>query len=193
LGSDQPKRIKARIIVATHQNLAAKEAAGTFRRDLIYRLRTHHVQLPSLRERPGDIPLLLDHFLDEASRTLGMKRPKPPRELIPMLATYGFPGNVRELKAMVYDAVSVQHDGTLAMAPFVKAMQQIQGDARSSIGAPAKQNPFAGFPQLPTFSDAAGFLVMEAMARANGNQTMAARLLGISQPALNKRLKSLRS
>ena len=79
------------------------------------------------------------------------------------------------------------------MEPFVKAMQQSRSDTRPIAGAPQKQNPFAGFPQLPTFSDAAGFLVMEAMDRAKGNQTLAARLLGISQPALNKRLKALRS
>ena len=193
LGSDQPKRIKARTIVATHQDLAAKEAAGAFRRDLYYRLRTHHVHIPPLRERPGDIPLLLDHFLGEAARALGMKRPTPPRELTTLLATYGFPGNVRELKSMVYDAVSVQRDGLIPLEPFVKAMKQTRNDTRPTAGAPPKQNPFAGFPQLPTFSDAAGFLVMEAMDRAKGNQTLAARLLGISQPALNKRLKALRS
>jgi DNA-binding NtrC family response regulator len=192
LGSDQPKRIKARVIVATHQDLAAKEMAGTFRRDLFYRLRTHHVQLPPLRERPGDIPLLLDHFLDEAARALGRVRPTLPRELAALLATYDFPGNIREFKAMVYDAVSVHRDGMLAIDPFAKAMQRTQSGARPAIEALPKQNPFAGFPQLPTFSDAAGFLVMEAMARANSNQTMAARLLGISQPALNKRLKLLR-
>jgi DNA-binding NtrC family response regulator len=192
LGSDQPKRIKARVIVATHQDLAAKEAAGTFRRDLYYRLRTHYVQLPPLRERPGDIPLLLDHFLDEGARALGKKRPASPRELTALLATYSFPGNVRELKAMVYDAVSVHREGMLSIEPFAKAMQRTHDDAQPAAQAAPKQNPFAGFPQLPTFSDAAGFLVMEAMARANGNQTMAARLLGISQPALNKRLKLLR-
>ena len=78
LGSDVPKRLKARVVVATHQNLLEKEQAGTFRRDLYYRLRTHHVQLPPLRERRGDIPLLLDHFLAEAAHTLGRKKPTPP-------------------------------------------------------------------------------------------------------------------
>ena len=191
LGSDQPKRLKARIIVATHQDLAEKERAGAFRRDLYYRLRTHQVQLPPLRERPGDIPLLLDHFLAEAAKALGKKKPTPPRELAPLLATYGFPGNVRELKAMVYDAVSVHRERMLSMDSFIKAVERGQ----SSVQPPAathRQNPFAGFPDLPTFSEAAGFLVDEAMARAGGNQTLAARLLGISQPALNKRLKLLK-
>lgn len=189
LGSDQPKRLKARVIVATHQNLSAKEGTGAFRRDLYYRLRTHHVHVPPLRERRGDIPLLLDHFLGEAARTLGKKKPTPPKGLAPFLATHGFPGNVRELKAMIFDAVSVHRDRMLSMDSFVKAVERFRAEAGPSAVVPPKQNPFAGFDELPTFSEAAGFLVMEAMARANGNQTLAARLLGISQPALSKRLK----
>ena len=189
LGSDLPKRLKARIIVATHQNLQEKERGGTFRRDLYYRLRTHQVHLPPLRERQGDIPLLLDHFLEEAARTLGKKKPTPPKGLAQFLATYSFPGNVRELKAMAYDAVSVHRDRMLSMDSFVKAVERSQQESGPRLAPPAKQNPFAGFDELPTFSDAAAFLVMEAMDRAGGNQTLAARLLGISQPALSKRLK----
>jgi DNA-binding NtrC family response regulator len=190
LGSDQPRRLRARIIVATHQNLAAKEGTGAFRRDLYYRLRTHQVQVPPLRERKGDIPLLLDHFLAEAARTLGKKKPTPPPGLAQLLATYGFPGNVRELKAMIFDAVSVHRDRMLSMESFVKALGSSSEEA-AATPSPGL-NPFAGFEKLPTFTDAAEFLVEEALARAGGNQTLAARLLGISQPALSKRLKMMR-
>jgi DNA-binding NtrC family response regulator len=192
MGSDQPKRLKARIIVATHQNLMEKENAGAFRRDLFYRLRTHQVHVPPLRERPGDITLLLDHFLGEAALTLGKKKPTPPRELPQFLATYSFPGNVRELKAMVYDAVSVNYDRMLSMDTFVKSVERLQSECVASGVATPRRNPFAGFDELPTFSDAAAFLVLEAMDRSGGNQTLAARLLGISQPALSKRLKMLK-
>ncbi|HJV33803.1 sigma-54 dependent transcriptional regulator [Geomonas sp.] len=191
LGSDQPKRVKARIIFATHQDLAAKEAAGTFRRDLFYRLRTHQVQIPPLRERAGDIGLLLDHFLHEAAQALGKPKPATPRELVPFLARYSFPGNVRELRAMVFDAVSLNHDKVLGMESFQKAVERAPGTAPPAP-RDARSNPFSGFPELPSFSDAAGFLVMEALERAGGNQTLAARLLGISQPALSKRLKMLK-
>ena len=189
LGSDLPKRLKARVIVATHQNLLEKERDGAFRRDLYYRLRTHQVQLPSLRERRGDIPLLLDHFLEEAARALGKKKPTPPKGLVQYLATYCFPGNVRELKAMIYDAVSVHRDRMLAMDTFVKVIERLKSECVAAGPDSPRQNPFSGFDELPTFSDAAAFLVMEAMNRASGNQTLAARLLGISQPALSKRLK----
>ncbi len=192
LGSDLPKRLKARIIVATHQNLPEKERSGAFRRDLYYRLRTHQVHIPPLRERKRDIPLLLDYFLEEAAAALGKKRPTPPKGLAQYLATYCFPGNVRELKAMIYDAVSVHRDRMLSMESFVKAIESLQSQCPAATADPARSNPFSGFEDLPTFTDAAAFLVMEAMDRAGGNQTLAARLLGISQPALNKRLKMLK-
>jgi DNA-binding NtrC family response regulator len=192
LGSDLPKRLKARIIVATHRDLAAREREGSFRRDLYYRLRAHQVHLPPLRERRGDIPLLLDFFLDEAARTLGKKRPVPHKGLVPFLTGHAFPGNVRELKAMIYDAVSLQRDRTLGMDSFLLAVQRSQEERGATPCLTPRQNPFSGFEELPTFSDAATFLVMEAMERASGNQTLAARFLGISQPALSKRLKQLK-
>ncbi|WP_298273448.1 sigma-54 dependent transcriptional regulator [Geobacter sp.] len=189
LGSDRPKRMNARIVVATHCNLAAKEAAGTFRRDLYYRLCTHHIHIPALRERPGDIPLLLDYFLGEAAKSLGKRKPTPPKELAQILSTYSFPGNVRELRGMVYNAVSLHKERILSMESFLKAM----GHSRTEQVPPAEnQNPFRSFERLPTFAEAAELLVDEAITRANGVQAIAARLLGISPPALNKRLKMQR-
>ncbi len=189
LGSDRPKRMNARIVVATHADLAAREAAGSFRRDLYYRLCTHHIQIPPLRERPGDIPLLLDHFLGEAARPLGKRKPTPPKELAQLLATYRFPGNVRELRGMVYNAVSLHKERILSMESFLKAIGTSRPDPAAA--GPAR-NPFASFERLPTFTEAAELLVEEAISRANGVQAIAARLLGISPPALNKRLKMSR-
>lgn len=188
LGSDRPKRLKARIIVSTHRDVAARQNEGTFRRDLYYRLRIHQVHVPPLRERKGDVPLLLDHFLREAARTLGKRKPTPPKELVSLLGTYSFPGNIRELKAMVFDAVSVHRERILSMETFQKAI----GRTEAAPVTRQIQSPFAGLDRLPTFSEAAELLVDEAMARASGNQTIAARLLGISQPALSKRLKMRR-
>jgi len=192
LGSDLPKRIKARIIVATHQNLADREAAGTFRRDLYYRLHTHQVHIPPLRERRADIPLLLEHFLEEASRTLGKPRATTPKGLVPLLTGYSFPGNVRELKGLVYDAVSQQGERQLTLESFARFVERARPESGTSAVPLRQHNPFSGFEELPTFSDAAAFLVLEAMERAGGNQTTAARLLGISQPALSKRLKMIK-
>jgi DNA-binding NtrC family response regulator len=189
LGSDRPRRLKARVVVATHQDLSLKQAAGTFRRDLYYRLCTHMVHVPPLRERKGDLPPLLDHFLEDAARALGKKKPTPPRELLQLLATYSFPGNVRELKALVYNAVSVHRDRVLSMDTFLKTIDRPETKQILDAKKGPEQNLYAGLVHLPTFGEAAELLVEEAMSRAKGNQTIAARLLGISQPALSKRLK----
>jgi DNA-binding NtrC family response regulator len=189
LGSDRPKRLKARVVVATHQNLSLKQEHGSFRRDLYYRLCTHMVHVPPLRERKGDLPPLLDFFLEEASRTLGKKKPTPPRELLQLLATYSFPGNIRELKAMIYNAVSVHRDRVLSMDTFLKTVIRPETKQNQASAAGPEVTLFAGLERLPSFGEAAELLVAEAMSRANGNQTIAARLLGISQPALSKRLK----
>src|SRR5690242_12504030 len=84
-------RVPAVRTVAAHHDLAAKEAAGTFRRDLYYRLATHQVRIPPLRERKSDIGLLLEHFLAAAASELGKKKPTAPRELAVLLSTYAFP------------------------------------------------------------------------------------------------------
>ena len=189
LGSDRPKRLKARVVVATHQNLSLKQENGSFRRDLYYRLCTHMVHVPPLRERKGDLPPLLDHFMEEAARALGKKKPTPPRELLQLLATYSFPGNVRELKSLIYNAVSVHRDRVLSMDTFLKTIIRADSKQNQAAETHSEQNLFAGLERLPTFGEAAELLVEEAMSRANGNQTIAARLLGISQPALSKRLK----
>jgi DNA-binding NtrC family response regulator len=191
LGCDRPKRLKARIIVATHRNLLAKEEAGEFRRDLYYRLRTHQILIPPLRERVADIPLLLDFFLGEAAQSLSKRKPTPPKELAQLLATYSFPGNIRELRAMVYDAVSVHRERILSLDTFIKAIGPGGG---KSLATPAPDRSiFSVVERLPTFAEAAELLVDEAMARAGGNQTIAARLLCISQPALSKRLRPSRT
>jgi DNA-binding NtrC family response regulator len=190
LGSDNPRQSKARIVFATHQDLRAKQAVGSFRKDLYYRLRAHHMHIPALRERKADIAPLLHHFLEQAARELDKKVPTIPRELPVLLATYDFPGNVRELKAMVYDAVSAHGSRILSMHSFLQAMGRTENHSELRPAPPG--SPFAGIDPLPTLSDSVHALVREALSRAEGNQTIAARMLGISQPALSKRLKQAR-
>jgi DNA-binding NtrC family response regulator len=190
LGSDRPRWMRARVVVATNQNLTEKQASGAFRKDLYYRLRSHHVHLPALRDRKGDIPMLLDHFLDSASREFGKKRPTPPKELAVLLANYGFPGNVRELKSMVYDAVGSHQGKILSMDAFKRAIgehESIQAHARLDV---AEGNPFVHLERLPTLGEAHELLVQEALRRSEGNQSLASRMLGVTQSALSKRLKT---
>ena len=101
---------------------------GVFRNDLYYRLQTHEIRIPPLRKRKDDLPLLLDHFLDEASRELSRKKLAVPPELLTLIETYDFPGNVRELRSMIFNAVSRQKDKMLSLNSFRETMQQDEID-----------------------------------------------------------------
>jgi len=188
LGSDVPKRMRARVVFATHHDLGARQASGQFRKDLYYRLCVHHLHVPPLRERAGDIPLLLDHFMETVAQEMGKRKPTAPRELQVLLANHPFPGNVRELKSMVYDAVSVHQARMLSMDSFKRAIGH-SGDLPARQPGAAAQALFAPSEPLPNLRDLPDLVIAEAMRRAKGNQSAAARLIGISQPALCKRLK----
>jgi DNA-binding NtrC family response regulator len=192
LGSDKAKKANVRIVVATNQDLEARADAGQFRRDLYYRLKAHHVCLPPLRQRREDLPLLLDHFLDEASAAFGRNKPTPPAEIFDLLGAYHFPGNVRELRAMVYDAVSQHQGGKLSLRAFRRVIGPPHaGGTMSAAALPPAADcaPLIRFAErLPTLRQAGELLVAEAMRRARGNQSLAARMLGITRPALAKRL-----
>jgi transcriptional regulator with PAS, ATPase and Fis domain len=118
--------------------------------------------------------------------------PSVPKELYVLLANYPFPGNIRELKAMVHDAMSVHQEMMLSMKVFKRAMDQKLERETPVIGEEStEENVFKPSAQLPALHEVADLLVAEAMKRAEGNQSIACRLLGISQPALSKRLKKM--
>lgn len=189
LGDDMPKYTDARILAATNEDLWSLQKADRFRKDLNYRLRTHHVNIPPLRKRMEDIPLLVEHFLKEAAQRLGKEKPRIPTALHTLLRTYSFPGNIRELRAMVFDAVSRNSDTVLHLDPF---REHIERHAIERAGGAREANPFKYMKTLPTIKEATRMLVEEAMNRSASNQSVASKILGISQPALSKRLKKQR-
>lgn len=188
VGSDTPRRMSARVVCATNHDLPAKQQKGDFRRDLFYRLETHHLHVPPLRERPEDIPLLFDHFLEKAAAEFGRSKIRNPPEVLDLLSTYSFPGNVREMRAMVYNATGAHTSSDLSPSFFRQTIDR----KRLPQGATSSAGDESGITfglRLPTLDRADQLLVDEALRRSRGNQTVAARLLGISQPALSKRLK----
>jgi len=191
LGADVGKRSDARVVVATNQDIQALQESGKFRKDLYYRLCCHQIHIPPLRERREDLPILLDHFLERASETLGKKKPTPPGELLTLLSTYGFPGNIRELQSMILDAVSSHKSGKLSMEGFKSYLRQKQPaldiDSKPLVGGERLMVSFSE--PLPTLKQTEQLLISEAMRRARRNQATAAQLLGITRQALNKRLK----
>ncbi len=189
LGSDLPRTVDARFVIATNRDLAQLITGGEFRRDLYYRLQTHEIHIPALRERKDDLPLLLDHFLDEAVEQLSKKKLALPPELLTLLDTYDFPGNVRELRSMVFKAVSRQREKMLSLQPFREAMGRT-GTEPHHLAEVAEELTFPT--RLPSLKDVSERLVDEALSRAKGNQAIAAGLLGISPQALSNRLKRRR-
>lgn len=192
LGADLARRTDCRMIFATHHSLAAMHHDENFRRDLLYRLRTHHVEIPPLRERLDDLPVLLDHFFAEAAKELKRGRPAYPPELISLLSTYDFPGNVRELRNMVMDTLSRYDSSTIGLEPFKKQIRihrELDSDSDSAPASPISATPFSSLKNLPTLKEAGNILIREALRRTNNNQRLAAEMLGITRQALNWRLK----
>ena len=196
LGSEQIKSADVRVIVAGGQNLDQLLEQGKLRNDLYYRLHTHHIHVPPLRERSEDIPLLLDYFLAEAAKEYKKRKPVYHQEIIPLLKNYYFPGNIRELRAMVFEAMSGHRARLLRTETFVKA---VQGRLGSPGVVSMHRAPATGYDtewaqkldRLPSLKAAALTLVQEALRRSGNNQRVAAGLLGITPQALNQRLKRL--
>lgn len=193
LGADLPEKSNVRIIAATNRSMVDEHDNPSFRRDLFYRLQTHHVHIPPLRKRLEDLPLLVDHFIKLAARQLKKTVPHYPEEIIPLLGSYRFPGNLRELKSILFDAVSRHGTRTMSLEPIrEKIFRDDQAQAKSTPDPEKNDTLFVDFGDIPSLDKATWHLILEAMKRAGGSQTVAARLLGITQSALSQRLKKMK-
>jgi two-component system, NtrC family, response regulator HydG len=191
VGSDITRKSDARIVMATNRDLQKRISEGKFRNDLYYRLCTHQINIPPLRERLDDIPRLLDHFLTKAAESLNKKKPTPPPELAVLLSLHPFPGNVRELEAMVFDAVTRHASGVLSMESFRGAIgeeRQAPSGSETSPSSSAENSLSSIFGHFPTIEEVENHMINEAMNMSKGNQGIAANLLGMGRQTLNKRL-----
>jgi len=189
LGSDIVKYSDARVVVATNQNLQALQESGKFRKDLYYRLRAHHIHIPPLRDRYEDLPVLVDHFLEKASKALGKEKPSPPEELSRLLATYPFPGNIRELESMIFDAVTSCKTERLSLEPFRSYIRQDESVAKT--GATGQPDAASSLKKrMETISHATEKqMIIDALNKSGQNRTKAAQLLGISRRTLQNKIK----
>lgn len=183
IGSDIPRKVKCRFICATNRELSSTTGATGFRQDLYYRLAAHQIHIPPLRERLDDLHLLVPLFLEEAAGRLGKKTPSLPKEIYSLLSLYNFPGNIRELRAMIYHAVSLHRSHILSLDSFKEKMGFMASE--TSTGPDTIQFPN----KLPSLDETSQLVVSEAISRSGGNQSQAAAMLGISRQALQKRLK----
>jgi DNA-binding NtrC family response regulator len=188
LGSDKVKRSDCRVLCSTNRQLEKGIENGTFRNDLYYRLCTHHMHIPPLRERMDDLPLLVDHFLTEA--TASMKKIKVEasldKDILKTLSNYHFPGNHRELRALVFDAAAAGSTDTLSIE---KIKQSIKATVPPE---PSPEMDLSQYPQLPTLTDLEETALREAMKRAGGNMSQAAEMLGIHRQTMAKKLKRIK-
>lgn len=191
LGSDVLKFTDARIIVATNQDLPELLEAGKFRKDLYYRLCAYQIHIPPLRERMEDIPLLLNHFTEEASKSLNKPCPVSSPELALQLKRLNFPGNIREFKALVYDAVARHNTGPLILKNFPGLAGQLPMDTPVSLDLDDKGEELLNslFGRFPTLEEIEEFMISTAMKLADGKMSVAAALLGITRQGLHKRIR----
>ncbi len=192
LGSDTVRKSDARMVATTNQDISTVLASQRFRKDLYYRFSVHHIHLPPLRQRREDIPLLLKHFVEEAARSLAREPLSWTENIAALLNRYDFPGNVRELRAMIYDAVGRNKTGRLTARDFAGRIDK----AAVLPSTVPSQTPFDAswltdgekYP-LPTIEDAINQLIQAALARCQNNQSRAAELLGTTRQRLARHIK----
>jgi two-component system NtrC family response regulator len=176
VGSSRPIKVDVRLLAATHRNLEALVREGRFRDDLYYRINVVTIPLPALRERREDLPPLIDHFLRVFAGKNGKRIRGLTREAREALLRYDYPGNVRELENLIERAVVLTRDDVVGVGdlPLTVEAQPAEPDGSGLVAA------VEGLERR---------LIRDALARADGTQTRAAELLGISERVLRYKLK----
>jgi DNA-binding NtrC family response regulator len=180
VGSSAQQKADVRIVAATNEDLDQMIAAGRFRRDLFYRIRGSWLHLPALRERPEDIPLLVEHFLRDFSPP-GRKYRLDERALHVLLG-YAYPGNVRELKSILQAAVNLAQGPTISLPCLPEQVRKRRPGA-------AGKSPEHNGPILP-FADVEKNHILSVYRQLGGNKVHTARALGLGLNTLRRKLKS---
>jgi two-component system, NtrC family, response regulator PilR len=179
VGANEERPVDARVIGATNRDLRARAEQGLFRQDLYYRLNILNIELPPLRERQEDLPVLVDHFLGRFCRKLN----KPPmglaEEAMAVLRKCRFPGNVRELENLMERCVALNSGGPIGVDLFPDDLMS-RPQASSPMDGAALEIPAGGFDLEAYLGALKGHFMAQALTRADGNKTKAARLLGMS-------------
>ena len=181
LGSNKTRHIDVRVLAATNVDLRAALEQGTFREDLYYRLNVLPIDIPALRERKEDIPSLVEHFIAKHAKEAGSPVQSISEGALHRLLDYHWPGNVRELENVIERSI------VLASGPVLQADDIKLDVAPRSRG----QNAETFLPQGMTLDEHEQNLIREALKRANGNKSHAARLLGLTRNALRYRLSQM--
>ena len=184
IGGTHTRHVNVRIVAATNRSLETEVSQGRFREDLYYRLKVFPIRVPPLRERRDDIALLANHFLDRYTREMGKPVGGFVPETLELLASYDFPGNVRELENEIQRVVIQAEPGAFLtpelLSPRVRQIEGIIVQAGTAKGS------------LRTMVDQVEkHILIEALREHGNNKTSAAKSLGITREGLHKKLKQL--
>ncbi|MGI8990571.1 MAG: sigma-54-dependent transcriptional regulator [Bryobacteraceae bacterium] len=180
LGSNKTKHIDVRVIAATNQDLRAALEQGTFREDLYYRLNVVPIEIPPLRERKQDIPFLAGHFVQKLAADSGSRVEKITQPAIDKLLTYHWPGNVRELENVIERSL------VMCTGPELDA-----ADIKLDIPRARQGSGDLSLPEGMSLDQYEQELIRQALKKADGNKSQAARLLGLTRNALRYRLTQM--
>jgi transcriptional regulator with GAF, ATPase, and Fis domain len=191
IGSSETVRIDVRLIAATNVDLLAKVREGKFREDLYYRLHVVPISAPPLRDRPEDIPLLAQHFLEKICRLEEIPVRRLSAEAVVRLMHYNWPGNVRQLENAIEMAVALSGDrGILYPADFAPVL----GSGRPTLGLQQSASidvPDTGLDFEQTVGAIERKILEQALNKTGGNKTAAAEMLGLKRTTLSAKLRSL--
>jgi len=182
VGGSEPINVDVRVIVATNKNLEEEIRKGAFREDLYYRLAVVPIHVPPLRERAQDIPLFLEHFLEEYSRKVGVRKKRLSRDALDSLAKYNWPGNVRELKNLVERLVIMVPENEIELRHLPPHVRGEAGDGSES--------PYtAGDLKQARMMFEREYLLRKL--EENGwNISRTAELIGLERSTLHRKIKS---
>jgi DNA-binding NtrC family response regulator len=186
-------RADVRVLAATNVNLEERVAEGRFRADLFFRLNVVRIRMPALREHPEDVPLLVAHFVARFNQEMKRSVKGVAPGAMDLLQAYHWPGNVRELRNVVERAFILHAQAEEIRAEHLPAEMKRAGEERRAAARDGARRGDRSLPHVPeqglVLEDVERRLIVEAMDRTSGNQSKAARLLGISRDTLRYRLK----
>jgi two-component system response regulator PilR (NtrC family) len=185
VGGTSDLRFDARLVAATNRRLEEEVAAGRFREDLYYRLNVIEVELPPLRDRREDIPLLVAHFAEKYAGEVGREVPRIAEPALEKLVEYDYPGNVRELENVIERAVALARGEQIGVEVLPPTL------VRARAGAVRDRLPPEGVSLETVLADFERNLLLEALGQCGGVKKRAAARLGISFRSFRYRLEKL--
>jgi two-component system response regulator AtoC len=190
VGGIKTIKVDIRLVAATNRDLKASIADGEFREDLYYRLNVVHVHLPPLRDRPSDIPLLLEHFVRKFSTKLDRSVTGFEDAAVKLLLCYGWPGNIRELENVVERCMIFAEDGEVGAQHLPAEIHDSGGRAELGVGVAPGETGLKEAVREATLKVEREF-IGRALDQTGGNVTHTARLLKISRKSLQNKMKEL--